>query len=90
MEHKDLALFRLHWEDGRVSTVLGDRADQHKVTDREDRVSAESRTPEKEHMDMRHDGCLAYVLHTSGTTGTPKIVRVPHACILPKDRKSVG
>uniref|UniRef100_A0A8D3AV92 Aminoadipate-semialdehyde dehydrogenase n=1 Tax=Scophthalmus maximus TaxID=52904 RepID=A0A8D3AV92_SCOMX len=26
---------------------------------------------------------LAYVLHTSGTTGSPKIVRVPHKCILP-------
>nr|XP_020459007.1 acyl-CoA synthetase family member 4 [Monopterus albus] len=26
---------------------------------------------------------LAYVLHTSGTTGPPKIVRVPHRCILP-------
>ncbi|XP_029988836.1 beta-alanine-activating enzyme isoform X1 [Sphaeramia orbicularis] len=26
---------------------------------------------------------LAYVLHTSGTTGIPKIVRVPHKCILP-------
>ncbi|XP_057696637.1 beta-alanine-activating enzyme isoform X1 [Corythoichthys intestinalis] len=26
---------------------------------------------------------LAYVLHTSGTTGPPKIVRVPHECILP-------
>ncbi|XP_070765330.1 beta-alanine-activating enzyme [Enoplosus armatus] len=26
---------------------------------------------------------LAYVLHTSGTTGQPKIVRVPHKCILP-------
>nr|XP_040040695.1 beta-alanine-activating enzyme [Gasterosteus aculeatus aculeatus] len=26
---------------------------------------------------------LAYVLHTSGTTGDPKIVRVPHKCILP-------
>lgn len=26
---------------------------------------------------------LAYVLHTSGTTGPPKIVRVPHKCILP-------
>nr|XP_057930220.1 beta-alanine-activating enzyme isoform X2 [Doryrhamphus excisus] len=26
---------------------------------------------------------LAYVLHTSGTTGLPKIVRVPHQCILP-------
>ncbi|KAL2089889.1 hypothetical protein ACEWY4_014577 [Coilia grayii] len=26
---------------------------------------------------------LAYALHTSGTTGQPKIVRVPHCCILP-------
>ncbi|XP_068599593.1 beta-alanine-activating enzyme [Brachionichthys hirsutus] len=26
---------------------------------------------------------LAYVLHTSGTTGLPKIVKVPHQCILP-------
>lgn len=25
----------------------------------------------------------AYVLHTSGTTGPPKTVRVPHECILP-------
>lgn len=28
-------------------------------------------------------GDLAYVLHTSGTTGLPKTVRVPHKCILP-------
>ncbi len=26
---------------------------------------------------------LAYVLHTSGTTGLPKIVTVPQKCILP-------
>ncbi|XP_026913005.1 beta-alanine-activating enzyme isoform X3 [Acinonyx jubatus] len=37
----------------------------------------------EEHMDVRLNHCLAYVLHTSGTTGIPKIVRVPHACILP-------
>ncbi|KAJ3598949.1 hypothetical protein NHX12_032912 [Muraenolepis orangiensis] len=28
-------------------------------------------------------GDFAYVLHTSGTTGLPKIVRVPHKCIVP-------
>lgn len=32
--------------------------------------------------DSRHKD-LAYVLHTSGTTGLPKNVRVPHKCILP-------
>ncbi|CAG5862382.1 unnamed protein product [Menidia menidia] len=29
------------------------------------------------------DRALAYVLHTSGTTGPPKTVRVPHQCIIP-------
>lgn len=28
-------------------------------------------------------GFLAYILQTSGTTGVPKIVRVPHQCIVP-------
>eukprot|EP00079_Xenopus_tropicalis_P014600 XP_004911256.1 PREDICTED: acyl-CoA synthetase family member 4 isoform X2 [Xenopus tropicalis] len=37
----------------------------------------------KEHMDMREKHCLAYILHTSGTTGAPKIVSVPHKCIVP-------
>uniref|UniRef100_H2ZXZ7 Beta-alanine-activating enzyme n=1 Tax=Latimeria chalumnae TaxID=7897 RepID=H2ZXZ7_LATCH len=36
-----------------------------------------------EYMDRRQPECLAYVLHTSGTTGLPKIVRVPHKCIVP-------
>lgn len=26
---------------------------------------------------------VAYILHTSGTTGLPKIVKVPHKCIVP-------
>lgn len=83
MEHKDLVLLRLHWEDGVVNSVLSDRTDKCKVNDREERVNGENGSQEKGHMDMRREGCLAYVLHTSGTTGTPKIVRVPHACILP-------
>jgi len=32
-------------------------------------------------LDQAHD--LAYVISTSGTTGLPKIVHVPHACIVP-------
>ncbi|MEQ2168741.1 hypothetical protein GOODEAATRI_017924 [Goodea atripinnis] len=34
---------------------------------------------------LKDSGCpdLAYVLHTSGTTGPPKTVRVPHMCIVP-------
>ncbi|NWX45686.1 ACSF4 enzyme, partial [Steatornis caripensis] len=35
------------------------------------------------YMDFGQKYSLAYVLHTSGTTGTPKIVRVPHKCITP-------
>ncbi|XP_015281810.1 PREDICTED: acyl-CoA synthetase family member 4 isoform X2 [Gekko japonicus] len=37
----------------------------------------------KELLDARKKYSLAYVLHTSGTTGIPKIVRVPHRCIIP-------
>ncbi|XP_043546375.1 beta-alanine-activating enzyme isoform X1 [Chiloscyllium plagiosum] len=33
--------------------------------------------------DIQRHGFLAYILQTSGTTGTPKIVRVPHQCIVP-------
>ncbi|XP_018431161.1 PREDICTED: acyl-CoA synthetase family member 4 [Nanorana parkeri] len=34
----------------------------------------------------RNRCCLAYILHTSGTTGKPKIVSVPHCCIVPNIR----
>ncbi|NXX42877.1 ACSF4 enzyme, partial [Tricholaema leucomelas] len=35
------------------------------------------------YVDAGQKCCLAYVLHTSGTTGIPKTVRVPHECIVP-------
>ncbi|KAM6963032.1 beta-alanine-activating enzyme [Aplochiton taeniatus] len=42
-----------------------------------DHLSASDRVAEKAAQEN-----LAYVLHTSGTTGDPKIVRVPHKCIV--------
>ncbi|KAM9849322.1 beta-alanine-activating enzyme [Aulostomus maculatus] len=39
--------------------------------------------PRADATDLCTSGHLAYVLHTSGTTGHPKTVRVPHRCILP-------
>ncbi|KFV15375.1 Acyl-CoA synthetase family member 4, partial [Tauraco erythrolophus] len=43
----------------------------------------ELETSEGGYMDLGQKNSLAYVLHTSGTTGIPKIVRVPHKCIVP-------
>ncbi|KAJ7326716.1 hypothetical protein JRQ81_016475 [Phrynocephalus forsythii] len=37
----------------------------------------------KELLDVRQKHSIAYILHTSGTTGLPKIVKVPHKCIVP-------
>uniref|UniRef100_A0A8C8AJX3 Beta-alanine-activating enzyme n=1 Tax=Otus sunia TaxID=257818 RepID=A0A8C8AJX3_9STRI len=42
-----------------------------------------AKTSEGGYMDVGQKDSLAYVLHTSGTTGVPKIVRVPHKCIVP-------
>ncbi|XP_041526980.1 beta-alanine-activating enzyme isoform X2 [Microtus oregoni] len=82
VEHKDLVLFRLHWGNGEVS-ALSDGKEKFEVDDKETSMSSESSIEGRAHVDIRQERCLAYVLHTSGTTGTPKIVRVPHACILP-------
>ncbi|XP_062348793.1 beta-alanine-activating enzyme isoform X3 [Cinclus cinclus] len=43
----------------------------------------EVKSSEAGYMGAGQKGTLAYVLHTSGTTGIPKIVRVPHRCIVP-------
>ncbi|NXK31855.1 ACSF4 enzyme, partial [Piprites chloris] len=43
----------------------------------------EVKPSEEGSMDLGQKDTLAYVLHTSGTTGIPRIVRVPHKCIVP-------
>ncbi|KAM4854218.1 beta-alanine-activating enzyme isoform 2-T2 [Thomomys bottae] len=83
VEHNDLVLFRLHRENADMNLMLNDGQDKNEKESRKDCMDYEKSKEEKEHMDVRLKHCLAYVLHTSGTTGTPKIVRVPHACILP-------
>ncbi|XP_054584889.1 beta-alanine-activating enzyme [Eptesicus fuscus] len=85
VEHNDLVLFRLHWKNVEVSLMLNDRKEKYEKEKVVNSTSSEKSNEEKpeEHMDVRLKHCLAYVLHTSGTTGIPKIVRVPHACIVP-------
>ncbi|XP_059240341.1 beta-alanine-activating enzyme isoform X2 [Mustela nigripes] len=84
-EHNDLVLFRLHWKNVEVSLMLKDRKQQYEKEKVTNSTNSENSNEEKseEHMDVRLKHCLAYVLHTSGTTGIPKIVRVPHGCIVP-------
>ncbi|XP_008046116.1 acyl-CoA synthetase family member 4 isoform X2 [Carlito syrichta] len=64
--------------------MLSDRKEKYEK-EKKNRRGSENINEGKaeEHMDVRVKHCLAYVLHTSGTTGIPKIVRVPHACIVP-------
>lgn len=85
VEHNDLVLFRLHWKNVEVSLMLNDRKEKYEKEKLANSSSSEKSNKEKseEHMDVRLKHCLAYVLHTSGTTGIPKIVRVPHSCIVP-------
>ncbi|XP_004616501.2 beta-alanine-activating enzyme isoform X1 [Sorex araneus] len=84
LEHNDLILLKLHWENTVVSLEINDGKGKYEK-DKLDSSRAGNSHGEKseEHMDATRKECLAYVLHTSGTTGTPKIVRVPHACIVP-------
>uniref|UniRef100_A0A673NI29 Beta-alanine-activating enzyme n=1 Tax=Sinocyclocheilus rhinocerous TaxID=307959 RepID=A0A673NI29_9TELE len=45
--------------------------------------SSDQRSSSAMTKDIQQREPLAYVLHTSGTTGLPKIVKVPHRCIVP-------
>ncbi|KAF5926876.1 hypothetical protein HPG69_001507 [Diceros bicornis minor] len=85
VEHDDLVLFGLHWKSVEVNLMLNERKEEYEKEKTTNSTNSENSNEEQseEHMDVRLKHCLAYVLHTSGTTGIPKIVRVPHACIVP-------
>ncbi|KAM9678464.1 beta-alanine-activating enzyme isoform 3-T5 [Trichechus inunguis] len=85
VEHNDLLLFRLHWKNVEVNLMLSDgkeKSEKEKLKNSRGSGNSNEGNSE-EYIDLRLKHCLAYVLHTSGTTGIPKIVRVPHACIVP-------
>ncbi|XP_049742191.1 beta-alanine-activating enzyme isoform X4 [Elephas maximus indicus] len=84
VEHNDLVLFRLHWRNVEVNLMLSDGKEKYeKEKMKNSESSGNSEGNSEEYIDVRLKHCLAYVLHTSGTTGIPKIVRVPHVCIVP-------
>ncbi|OCT99521.1 beta-alanine-activating enzyme [Xenopus laevis] len=90
IHHLDVNLFEVKRIE--KSVVLPARVDLSENTSRLDLLRQQNVTTEEkhkenlmyeEHMDIREKHCLAYILHTSGTTGAPKIVSVPHRCIVP-------
>ncbi|XP_006868111.1 PREDICTED: acyl-CoA synthetase family member 4 [Chrysochloris asiatica] len=84
VEHTDLVLFKLHWKNIELNLTPSDgKEDYGKENMKNSRCSGNSNEEKSEYIDVRLKHCLAYILYTSGTTGTPKIVRVPHACIVP-------
>ncbi|XP_017311545.1 beta-alanine-activating enzyme isoform X3 [Ictalurus punctatus] len=80
-EHK-LTLVKLHRNSLLSAEVSNSRLVEDNPTlktQQEERQPPGVDDPGKEHQAEE----LAYVLHTSGTTGLPKIVKVPHKCIVP-------
>ncbi|XP_055491682.1 beta-alanine-activating enzyme isoform X2 [Leucoraja erinacea] len=59
-----------------IHTKVGVLKEERLQTTDKDKINHASK-----HVDCH--GFLAYILQTSGTTGVPKIVRVPHQCIVP-------
>ncbi|MGH0157829.1 UNVERIFIED_CONTAM: hypothetical protein FKN15_065100 [Acipenser sinensis] len=87
LQNQNLTLLKLQWRETHnlgTANELQDRATEGQQQDTQtSKVDPSEPSVSVEQIDSRVPGCLAYVLHTSGTTGLPKIVRVPHRCIVP-------
>ncbi|KAM4807668.1 beta-alanine-activating enzyme [Rhinophrynus dorsalis] len=85
VQHLGITLFKAGRCDKEVVLPMNDEVNE--LGKESDKLRERSSTPEladqRKHIDVHDKHCLAYVLHTSGTTGTPKIVSVPHQCIVP-------
>ncbi|XP_053885566.1 beta-alanine-activating enzyme isoform X2 [Malaclemys terrapin pileata] len=87
-----LTLFQINWDDVDVNLLLDGAEDKNGLSKVASNLETDyvadldqlkSKTSQRGYTDVRQQHSLAYILHTSGTTGIPKIVRVPHKCIVP-------
>ncbi|XP_006113560.2 beta-alanine-activating enzyme [Pelodiscus sinensis] len=92
IEHVGLTLFQINWNDVDVNLLLDGTEDKNGISKDTsnsktgyitDLDQLEAKPSKRGFLDIRQQHSLAYILHTSGTTGIPKIVRVPHKCIIP-------
>ncbi|KAM7168240.1 beta-alanine-activating enzyme isoform 2-T3 [Macrochelys suwanniensis] len=92
IDHVGLTLFQINWNDVDVNLLLNGAEDKNGISKATsnwetdyvgDLDQLKAKTSQRGYMDVRQQHSLAYILHTSGTTGIPKIVRVPHKCIVP-------
>ncbi|XP_019381580.1 PREDICTED: acyl-CoA synthetase family member 4 isoform X2 [Gavialis gangeticus] len=92
IEHIGLTLFQTNWKDDYVNIHLVGAKDKNETTKDTSTQETdyttlldqfETETSKAGYLDIGKQQTLAYILHTSGTTGLPKVVRVPHKCIVP-------
>ncbi|NXN98276.1 ACSF4 enzyme, partial [Rhinopomastus cyanomelas] len=86
-EHVGLTLFRVSSSTTDVNSEAESVKRKHKVVKPAGDSSQSGSTLSPDwnggNVGAGQEASLAYVLHTSGTTGVPKVVRVPHRCIVP-------
>lgn len=61
------------WEEKTQISVLG----------KELKILQPTKSSKQVDFQVPEEWSIAYLVHTSGSTGEPKIVRVPHSCIVP-------
>ncbi|NXQ79037.1 ACSF4 enzyme, partial [Nyctibius grandis] len=92
IEHIGLTLFQMSSSNADLNSQVDDVKSKHELFKAMGNSQpgyaicpdqTKAKTSEGGYMDFGQKYSLAYVLHTSGTTGIPKIVRVPHKCIVP-------
>ncbi|GCB60124.1 beta-alanine-activating enzyme [Scyliorhinus torazame] len=88
----NIVLVKIQWQVTNMDYLPSEPRNENNITSskigglREGRLEAaeeDNKNNAPINVDCQRHGFMAYILQTSGTTGTPKIVRVPHQCIVP-------